>query len=568
MHIRSLLSQRIEAAFNTLGLSGRALLQTASRPEFGDYQANGVMAAAKRAGKNPREVAQAVIDVIDLDGIASNLAVAGPGFINVTLTPQFIANAATAPQPSPNPQRVVVDYSGPNLAKEMHVGHLRSTIIGDCIARVLESLGHTVIRQNHVGDWGTQFGMLLTFMAEEGTTSDSLADLENFYRQAKLRFDTDEDFKGRSRQAVVLLQSGDAAMLAQWQRFIEISMSHCQALYDRLGIDLTNANLDGESSYKDDLRATVDHISGQNLLTESDGAQCIFLDEFKNKEGEVQPVIVQKSDGGYLYSTSDLACLRRRIGDFKADRVLYFVDARQTLHFKQVFAVAEAAGISNPSVELAHMPFGTMLGSDNKPFKTREGALVKLSELLDEAIARASKLLQDREVQSKNPDIDDAELADLAEIIGIGAVKYADLSKNRTSDYVFDWDQMLSFDGNTAPYLLYAYSRTRSIFTRGKINPIALPERVVTENEAERRLAVAIAGYQDLLEQVAREGYPHQLCAYLYELAGRFTQFYEQCPILTSDDATKTRRLTLTKQTGDVLASGLTLLGIRVAERM
>ena len=568
MHIRSLLSQRIEAAFTTLGLSGQALLQAASRPEFGDYQANGVMAAAKRADKNPREVAQAVIDVIDLDGIASNLAVAGPGFINVTLAPQFIANAATTPQPSPNPQRVVVDYSGPNLAKEMHVGHLRSTIIGDCIARVLESLGHTVIRQNHVGDWGTQFGMLLTFMAEQDTTSDSLADLENFYRQAKLRFDTDEDFQGRSRQAVVLLQSGDAAMLVQWQRFIEISMSHCQELYDRLGIDLTNANLDGESSYNDDLKATVDHISGQNLLTESDGAQCIFLDEFKNKEGEVQPVIVQKSDGGYLYSTSDLACLRRRIGDFKADRVLYFVDARQALHFKQVFAVAEAAGISNPSVELAHMPFGTILGKDNKPFKTREGALIKLSELLDEAIARASKLLQDRKVQTKNPDIDDAELADLAEIIGIGAVKYADLSKNRTSDYVFDWDQMLSFDGNTAPYLLYAYSRTRSIFTRGGIDLIALPERVVTENEAERRLAVAIAGYQDLLEQVAQEGYPHQLCAYLYELAGRFTQFYEQCPILTSDDTTKTRRLTLTKQTGDVLANGLTLLGIRVAERM
>ena len=568
MHIRSLLSQRIEAAFTNLGLSGQALLQTASRPEFGDYQANGVMAAAKRAGKNPREVAQAVIDVIDLDGIASNLAVAGPGFINVTLAPQFIANAATTPQPSPNPQRVVVDYSGPNLAKEMHVGHLRSTIIGDCIARVLESLGHTVIRQNHVGDWGTQFGMLLTFMAEQGATSDSLADLENFYRQAKQRFDTDEDFQGRSRQAVVQLQSGDAAMLVQWQRFIEISMSHCQALYDRLGIDLTNANMDGESSYNDDLKATVDHINGQGLLTESDGAQCIFLDEFKNKEGEVQPVIVQKSDGGYLYSTSDLACLRRRIGDFKADRVLYFVDARQALHFKQVFAVAEAAGISNPGVELAHMPFGTMLGKDNKPFKTREGALVKLSELLDEAIARATKLLQDREVQSKNPDIDDAELADLAEIIGIGAVKYADLSKNRTSDYVFDWDQMLSFDGNTAPYLLYAYSRTRSIFTRGEVDLSALPERVVTEDEAERRLAVAIAGYQDLLEQVAQEGYPHQLCAYLYELAGRFTQFYEQCPILTSDDATKTRRLTLTKQTGDVLANGLTLLGIRVAERM
>ena len=568
MHIRSLLSQRIEAAFTALGLSGQALLQSASRPEFGDYQANGVMAAAKRAGKNPREVAQSVINAIDLDGIASDLSVAGPGFINITLAPQFIANAATSPQPSADPQRVVVDYSGPNLAKEMHVGHLRGTIIGDCIARILESLGHTVIRQNHVGDWGTQFGMLLTFMAEQGEASDSLADLEHFYRQAKQRFDTDDDFQTRSRQAVVQLQSGDADMLVQWQKFIEISMSHCQSLYDRLGIDLSAADMDGESSYNDDLKNTIEHLDAQGLLTESDGAQCVFLDEFKNKEGEAQPIIVQKSDGGYLYSTSDLACLRRRIGNFKADRVLYFVDARQALHFKQVFAVADAAGISNPQVQLVHMPFGTMLGKDNKPFKTREGALVKLSELLDEAISRASKLLQERAVQSKNPDIDDDELAALAEIIGIGAVKYADLSKNRTSDYVFDWDQMLSFDGNTAPYLQYAYSRTRSIFSRGDVDVAALPEHVVSEGEPERRLAVAIAGYQDLLEQVAQEGYPHQLCAYLYDLAGRFTQFYEQCPILTSDDAVKTRRLTLTKQTGDVLANGLTLLGIRVAERM
>ena len=568
MRIRSLLSQRIEAAFTALGLSGQALLQSASRPEFGDYQANGVMAAAKRAGRNPREVAQAIIDAIDLDGIASDLSVAGPGFINITLAPEFIANAATSPQPSVDPQRVVVDYSGPNLAKEMHVGHLRGTIIGDCIARVLESLGHTVIRQNHVGDWGTQFGMLLTFMAEQEEASDSLADLENFYRQAKQRFDTDEDFQTRSRQAVVQLQSGDADMLVEWQKFIEISMSHCQSLYDRLRIDLSDADMDGESSYNDDLKYTIEHLDSQGLLTESDGAQCVFLDEFKNKDGEVQPVIVQKSDGGYLYSTSDLACLRRRIGDFKADRVLYFVDARQALHFKQVFAVAAAAGISNSKVELVHMPFGTMLGKDNKPFKTREGALVKLSELLDEAITRASKLLQERELQNKNPDIDEAELGALAEIIGIGAVKYADLSKNRTSDYVFDWDQMLSFDGNTAPYLQYAYSRTRSIFTRSGVDASALPEHVISEGEPERRLAVAIAGYQDLLEQVALEGFPHQLCAYLYDLAGRFTQFYEQCPILTSDDAVKTRRLTLTKQTGDVLANGLTLLGIQVAERM
>ena len=568
MHIRSLLSERIEAAFTALGLEGQALLQAASRLEFGDYQANGVMAAAKRAGKNPRDVAQQVIDTLDLQGIAKELAIAGPGFINITLAPEFIAQASTTPAHTDNPQCVVVDYSGPNLAKEMHVGHLRSTIIGDCIARVLESLGHSVIRQNHVGDWGTQFGMLLTYMADQGAASDSLSDLENFYRQAKQRFDEDEVFQQRSRQAVVALQSGEPSMLQQWHKFIDISMSHCQELYDRLGIDLTDQNMDGESSYNDDLKNTVDHLAAQNLLTESDGAQCVFLDEFKSKSGEALPVIVQKSDGGFLYSTSDLACLRRRIGDFKADRVLYFVDARQALHFKQVFAVAAAAGISNPAVELVHMPFGTMLGKDNKPFKTRQGALVKLSDLLDEAISRAGQLLQDREVQSKNPDIDDAELARLAQTIGIGAVKYADLSKNRTSDYVFDWDQMLSFDGNTAPYLLYAYSRARSIFTRGGINPATLPTQVVSVDEPERRLAVAIAGYQDLLEQVAEEGYPHQLCAYLYELAGRFTQFYEQCPILNSEDEVKTRRLALTKQTGDVLANGLSLLGIGVAERM
>ena len=568
MHIRSLLTERIEAAFADLGLEGPALLQAASRPEFGDYQANGVMAAAKRAGQNPREVAQQIIDALDLTDIAQDLSIAGPGFINITLAPGFIAQANTTPKHTTQPQCVVVDYSGPNLAKEMHVGHLRSTIIGDCIARVLESLGHKVIRQNHVGDWGTQFGMLLTFMAEQGAASDSLADLENFYRQAKQRFDDDKDFQERSRRAVVQLQSGDADMLVQWQQFIDISMSHCQELYDRLGIDLTHADIDGESSYNDDLKNTVDHLAEQGLLTESDGAQCVFLDEFKSKKGEPLPVIVQKSDGGFLYSTSDLACLRRRIGDFNADRVLYFVDARQALHFKQVFAVAAAAGISNSAVELVHMPFGTMLGKDNKPFKTRQGALVKLADLLDEAVKRAEQLLMDRGVQSKNPDIDDAELASLAETIGIGAVKYADLSKNRTSDYVFDWDQMLSFDGNTAPYLLYAYSRTRSIFTRGDIDPNALPDHVVSVDEPERRLAAAIAGYQDLLEQVAQEGYPHQLCAYLYDLAGRFTQFYEQCPILSSEDDTKVRRLALTKQTGDVLSHGLHLLGIGVAERM
>ncbi|MCR9258949.1 MAG: arginine--tRNA ligase [Pseudomonadaceae bacterium] len=564
MQIKAQLSHAIEAAFSTLGLDGAALVQTSSRPEHGDYQANGVMAAAKRAKRNPREVAAEVIEVLDLTGIASKVDIAGPGFLNITLAADFLAGVdAGHVTASPTPQRVVVDYSAPNLAKEMHVGHLRSTIIGDCIVRVLEAQGHTVLRQNHVGDWGTQFGMLLTYLSDNAANSDSLAYLEDFYRAAKKRFDEDEDFQQRARRAVVELQAGDDHALDMWQHFITVSMSHCQDIYNRLDVTLDESHIQGESAYNDALPGVVEQLQDKGLLTESEGAQCVFLDEFKTKKGEILPVIVQKSDGGYLYATTDLAAVAYRSNELNADRVLYFTDARQALHFKQIFAVARAAGFTDSATSLEHMPFGAMLGDDGKPFKTRAGTVVKLADLLDEAELRATRL-----VRSKNPDLDEDIATELGHVIGIGAVKYADLSKNRTSDYVFNWEQMISFDGNTSPYLQYAYTRIASIFARGQIDPQTLPAHASAVEEPERRLAVMIAGFNDTLEAVASEGMPHLLCGYLYELATRFTSFYEACPILSSSADVRERRLVLARQTADTLRRGLDLLGIGVVEQM
>ena len=564
MHIKALLSERIEAAFDAMGLEGPAVVQSASRPEFGDYQANGVMGAAKRAKLNPRDVAADVIERVDLTGIASSVEIAGPGFLNITLDSEWLArNQPATISPAEPKQKIVVDYSAPNLAKEMHVGHLRSTIIGDALARVLEAQGHEVVRQNHVGDWGTQFGMLLEYMKESGETSAELSDLETFYRSAKVRFDEDNDFQSRARKAVVDLQSGEAYATEQWQKFIDISMSHCQEIYNRLGVTLRPDHIAGESTYNDALPGVITSLAEQNLLEESDGAQCVFVDEFKNKKGDVLPVIVQKSDGGYLYATTDLAAVQYRTGEIGAERVLYCTDNRQILHFQQIFSVAALAGFNKNGASLEHMPFGTMLGEDGKPFKSRSGDLIKLAELLDEAEARATNL-----VKEKNPDLSDEEARELGSVIGIGAVKYADLSKNRTSDYVFDWDQMISFEGNTAPYLQYAYTRVLSIFSRGEIDIDTLPGHAVAVDEAERRLAVTIAGLEDTLEQVTEEGYPHFLCAYLYDLATRFTHFYEACPILSSEGEVRTRRLVLAKQTADTLKLGLSLLGIGTVARM
>ena len=564
---RALLAERLEAALRACGSDAPALVQSASKPEFGHYQANGVMAAAKQMGIKPRELAAKVIAELGVSDIAERVEIAGPGFLNVTLSDAFLAEHldVDAPllEPSLEPQRVVVDYSSPNLAKEMHVGHLRSTIIGDAIARVLEALGHTVVRQNHVGDWGTQFGMLLAYLQESGAKSDALGDLEEFYRASKRRFDDDPEFATRSRSMVVALQAGDPDARTQWRHFIDISLNHCQAVYDRLQTTLTLADVRAESAYNDELDNVKDALMQRGMLTESDGAQCVFLDEFTRKDGTLLPVIVQKSDGGYLYSTTDLAAIRYRAEQLAIDRALYFTDVRQALHFRQVFAVAQKAGFKPERMSLEHMPFGNMLGKDGKPFKTREGNVVKLIELLDEAEQRALDL-----VMHKNPDIDGAEAARIAHVVGIGAVKYADLSKHRTSDYVFDWDLMLAFDGNTAPYLQYAFARIQSIFRRGAIDPDNISGKPMPDADPERELAVGLLRFQEVVEQVAADGLPHLLCGYLFELASKFTRFYEQCPILPAEDDVKHNRLRFAQRTALTLKGGLNLLGIQTVDRM
>jgi arginyl-tRNA synthetase len=567
MHLKRLLDERLSAALrDALGAVAPAAVQPAARPEFGDYQANGVMGAAKRAGSNPRQLAQRVIDHARLDDLAAQVDIAGPGFINIILADGFLAAALsgeTLIEPAPRLDTVVVDYSSPNLAKEMHIGHLRSTIIGDATARVLEALGHRVIRQNHVGDWGTQFGMLIAFLDETGANSELLQDLEGFYQQAKARFDSDPAFAERARRMVVGLQRGDADIRARWQRFIGISLSHCQAVYDRLGVTLRSEHVMAESAYNDDLDAVITDLDAAGLLSESEGARCVFLEAFTGKDGAPLPLIVQKSDGGYLYATTDLAAVRHRARTLAADRVMYFTDARQALHFRQVFAVAERAGFSRAGLKLEHHPFGAVLGSDGKPFKTRTGDVVKLGDVLDEAEARAFAL-----VTAKNAELPEAERRTIARVVGIGAVKYADLSKHRTSDYVFDWDQMLSFDGNTAPYLQYAYTRIRSVFRRGGIDEAALTGDIVVTEPAEHALAVMLLRLQETLEQVADDGLPHLLCNYLYELASLFMRFYEACPVLNSEPAVRDSRLLLCRRTAETLRFGLSLLGIDVVERM
>ena len=570
MNLKRLLTERLEAALASAGADGaQAIVGPATRPEFGDYQANGAMAAAKRLKRRPQDLAGASIEAADLDGVASRAAVTGPGFISLTIDDGLLARALTGPMVETVPsQRVVIDYSHPNLAKEMQVHHLRSTIIGDAVARVLEALGHTVIRQNHIGDWGTQFGRLVAHLDDIGEDADRLADLEGFYAQASKRFDDDADFADRARQAVVNLQNGDGATLRRWQRYIDISMSHCQAVYDALGVSLRPEHVRGESAYNADLDGIIQDLSAKHLLTESDGALCVFpdrvsakyADQFKAKDGRSVPVIVRKSDGGYLYHSTDLAALRYRADTLNAERVLYIVDARQALHFRQLFALADVAGYG-AGVSFEHHPFGTMLGQDGRPFKTRQGGGTRLLDLVEEAKTRARAL-----VEAKNPALSDTEMDDVAQAVGIGAVKYADLSKNRTSDYVFDWDAMLSFDGNTAPYLQYAYARIMSLFARGDVDLSTLTGPPAVNAREEHVLALQLARFQETLELVADSVMPHHLCTYLYELASAFMRFYESCPVLGSD--AEASRLLLCARTAQTLRSGLDLLGIETIDRM
>ena len=577
MNIQSILSEKIKQAMIAAGADEQceALVRQSGKVQFGDYQANGIMPAAKKLGLNPREFAQNVLDKADLQDIAEKTEIAGPGFINIFLKNTWLAeNINRAVQDpklgvhNPEKQTVVVDYSSPNVAKEMHVGHLRSTIIGDAVVRTLEFLGNHVIRANHVGDWGTQFGMLIAYlekMENEHATEMELSDLEAFYRAAKKHYDEDPVFAEKARNYVVKLQSGDEYCRTMWQKLVKITMQQNQHNYDRLNVTLTDKDVMGESLYNPMLPGIVEDLKKQGLAVEDDGALVVYLDEFKNKDGDPMGVIVQKKDGGFLYTTTDIAAAKYRYETLKANRALVFSDTRQSQHMQQAWLITRKAGYVPDSFQLEHKNFGMMLGKDGKPFKTRSGDTVKLADLLDEAIERAGVL-----ISQKSTALSEQEKADVIEAVGIGSVKYADLSKNRTTDYVFDWDNMLSFEGNTAPYMQYAYTRIRSIFNRSQIalNEVEQAQLSIT-NEKERALAIKLLQFEEAVQVVGKEGTPHVLCAYLYELAGVFSSFYEHCPILNNDDQqVKLSRLKLALLTERTLKQGLDLLGIKTVEKM
>lgn len=577
MNIQALLSDKVSQAMVAAGAPAdcEPQVRQSAKVQFGDYQANGVMSIAKTLGKPPRQVAEAVIANLDLTGIASKVEIAGPGFINIFLDPQFLANSVDAAVASDRvgvntvkPQTIVVDYSAPNVAKEMHVGHIRSTIIGDAVVRTLEFLGHKVIRANHVGDWGTQFGMLIAYLEkqqEENAGEMALADLEEFYRAAKKNYDEDEAFAERARGYVVKLQGGDEHCRTLWRKLVDITMTQNQETYNRLNVTLTRDDVMGESLYNSMLPGIVADLKAKGLAVESEGATVVFLDEFKNKDGDPMGVIIQKKDGGYLYTTTDIACAKYRYETLHADRVLYFIDSRQHQHLMQAWTIVRKAGYVPESVTLEHQMFGMMLGKDGKPFKTRSGGTVKLTDLLDEAMERARNL-----VAQKNPDMPEDELEALAKAVGIGAVKYADLSKSRTTDYIFDWDNMLAFEGNTAPYMQYAYTRVLSVFRKAEIvESELLKAQVVITEDREAQLAARLLQFEETLNVVARDGTPHVMCSYLYDLAGLFSGFYEHCPILSaSSEEARNSRLKLALLTAKTLKLGLDTLGIETVERM
>ncbi|MBS0905903.1 arginine--tRNA ligase [Pantoea dispersa] len=576
MNIQALLSDKVSQAMVAAGAPAdcEPQVRQSAKVQFGDYQANGIMAVAKKLGQVPRQLAEQVVQHLDLAGIASKVDIAGPGFINIFLDRQWLAQQAAQALQLPRlgvsevtPQTIVIDYSAPNVAKEMHVGHVRSTIIGDAAVRTQEFLGHHVIRANHVGDWGTQFGMLIAYLEKQQNEHHediALADLEAFYREAKRTYDEDEAFAERARGYVVKLQGGDEYCRAMWKKLVDITMSQNQQVYDRLNVTLTRKDVMGESLYNDMLPGIVADLREKGLAVTSEGATVVFLDEFKNKEGEPMGVIIQKKDGGYLYTTTDIACAKYRYETLHADRVLYYIDSRQHQHLQQAWTIVRKAGYVPESVPLEHHAFGMMLGKDGRPFKTRSGGTIKLSDLLDEAVERAHAL-----VSEKNPEMSAAELKELAEVVGIGAVKYADLSKSRTTDYIFDWDNMLAFEGNTAPYMQYAYTRVLSVFRKAGIEADSLYGDIILTDEREALLATRLLQFEETITQVARDGTPHVMCAYLYDLAGLFSGFYEHCPILSAEEENvRNSRLQLAALTAKTLKQGLDTLGIKTVERM
>lgn len=576
MNIQAILSDKIQQALISAGapLDCDAIVKQSAKAQFGDYQANGVMAAAKKMGMPPRQLAEKVIELLDLDGIAEKTEIAGPGFINIFLSPDWLTTQLETALADDKlgltpvePMTIAIDYSAPNVAKQMHVGHLRSTIIGDAAARTQEYLGHKVIRCNHVGDWGTQFGMLIAYlekMQNEDAGDMALADLEAFYREAKKHYDEDEVFAERARGYVVKLQGGDEYCRTMWRKLVDITMQQNQETYNRLNVTLTEDDVMGESLYNDMLPGIVSDLLNRRIAEESEGAIVVYLDEFKNKEGEPMGVIIRKKDGGYLYTTTDIACAKYRHDVLHADRVLYYIDSRQHQHLMQAWTIVRKAGYIPESMTLEHHMFGMMLGKDGKPFKTRAGGTIRLSDLLDEAVERAEKLIRE-----KNSDMPEDELKQLAEVVGIGAVKYADLSKSRTTDYIFDWDNMLAFEGNTAPYMQYAYTRVASVFKRADIDADSLTQPIILTDDRERQLAARLLQFEETITAVAREGLPHMMCSYLYDLAGLFSSFYEHCPILAAEsEELRQSRLKLALLTQKTLKAGLDTLGIGTVEKM
>jgi arginyl-tRNA synthetase len=558
-------------------LDGGAPADPVVRPsDRADAQVNGALALAKRIGANPRQLAQRVVDTGVLDGIARDAEVAGPGFVNVTFDDAFLVREVGGVLADPRlgvpvaapPLTVVVDYSAPNVAKEMHVGHLRSTVIGDALVRMLAFAGHRVIRENHIGDWGRPFGMLIEHLLDLGedvaAAGLSQGDLDAFYKQANAKFAASEEFQERSRERVVLLQRGDEETMRLWHRLVELSTTYFNEVYGTLGVLLTDDDLAGESRYQSMMVRTIERLDDAGLLVESDGAEVVFPPGFENRDGDPLPLIVRARTGGFNYATSDLSCVLDRVERLGADLLIYVVGAPQQQHLQMVFAVARMAGWLEPPTEAVHVAFGNVLGEDRRMLRSRAGDSVKLVDLLHEAVERA-----DRAIGEKNPDLTGDERARVAAMIGIGAVKYADLSTDRVKDYVFDWDRMLSFDGNTAPYLQYAHARICSIFRRAGVDRTSVRDAAIRlDTPVERALALRLLAYPTAVATTLDAFSPHRLCNYVYDLATDFTAFYEQCPVLKADEPVRASRLALADLTARTLAHGLGLLGIDAPERM
>ena len=575
--LASAVARAMEAAFGP-GVSGvDPTIRPTNNPAFGDFQANFAMVLGKRLDRPPRELAEAVVAELDLGAVCERVEVAGPGFVNLTLddgwlgaaTGLLLADDRLDVRRDPAPERVIVDYSAPNVAKEMHVGHLRGTIIGDALCRVLGWLGHTVIRQNHIGDWGTPFGMLIEHLVDIGVDGAapelSVADLNAFYQDARAKFDRDPDFAERARRRVVLLQAGDAETLALWRALVEESKRHFNAVYRRLGVLLTDADLAPESLYNDRLPAVAEELESSGLAVIDDGALCVFPPGFTGRDGNPQPLIVRYSTGGYGYAATDLAALRYRTADLQGQRVIYVVGAPQAQHLAMVFAVGRMAGwLADGKASAEHVSFGSVLGVDGRMLRTRAGDTTKLIDLLDEAVERAAAV-----VAEKNPDLPADVRNDVAHAVGIGSVKYADLSTDRIRDYTFDWDRMLSFDGNTAVYLLYAYVRVRGIFRKAEQTSRVGPGDVLVTEGEERTLALALLRFESVVRSVAESLEPHRLCNYLFDLAQAYTAFFEACPVLRAPSpALRQSRLALCELTARTLQTGLGLLGITTVEQM